>query len=31
MYAIMKLEYEGPLYDNVGFGASFKRHMETVV
>ena len=24
MYAIMKLEYEGPLYDNVGFGASFK-------
>ena len=24
MYAIMKLEYEGPLYDNVGSGASFK-------
>ena len=31
MYAIMKLEYEGPLYDNVGFGASFKSIWKTVV
>ena len=28
MYAIMKSEYEAPIYDVFGFGANFKRHIK---
>ena len=28
MYAIMKLEYEAPIYDDFHFGANFKRHIK---
>ena len=31
MYAIMKLEHEAPIYDNFGFGPSFKSHIKSVV
>ena len=32
VYAIMKLEYEAPIYDGFGFvEATFKRHIKTLV
>ena len=31
MYAIMKLEYEAPIYDDFGFGANCKRYIKSVV
>ena len=31
MYAIMKLEYEAPIYDGFGFGANFKRQIKSVI
>ena len=31
MYVIMKLGYEAPIYDKLGFGANFKRRTESVV
>ena len=31
MYVIMKLGYEAPIYDKLGFGANFKRRTKSVV
>ena len=31
MYAIIKLEYEAPIYDGFGFEANFKKHVKSVV
>ena len=31
MYVIMKLGYEAPIYDKLGFGANFKRRIKSVV
>ena len=31
MYVIMKLEYESPVYDGLGFGAKFKRRIKSAV
>ena len=31
MYAIMKLEYEAPIYDGFAFEANFKRYVKNVV
>ena len=31
MYAIMKLEYEAPIYYGLGFGDNLKRHIKSVV
>ena len=31
MYAILKLGYEAPIYDGLGFGSNFKRRLKSVV
>ena len=31
MYAIIKLEYEAPIYYGFRFGANFKSHIKSVV
>ena len=31
MYAILKLGYETPIYDGLGFGSNFKRRLKSVV
>ena len=31
MYAIMKLGYEAPIYDGLGFGDTFRKFIKSVV